>query len=50
MATKLGLSMSMLNFNNNSRLVRPTYHHENLKTGFPSHVKGDIDKKLKKLV
>ncbi|MFZ1076784.1 MAG: hypothetical protein WAN47_05070 [Nitrosotalea sp.] len=23
---------------------------ENLKTGFPSHLKGDIDKKLKKLV
>lgn len=23
---------------------------ENLKTGFPSHIKGDIDKKLKKLV
>ena len=23
---------------------------ENLKTGFPSHLKGDIDKKLKRLV
>jgi len=23
---------------------------ENLKTGFPSHIKGDVDKKLKKLV
>jgi len=23
---------------------------ENLKTGFPSHLKGDVDKKLKKLV
>ena len=23
---------------------------ENLKTGFPSHAKGDVDKKLKKLV
>lgn len=23
---------------------------ENLKTGFPSHLKGDIDKRLKKLV
>lgn len=23
---------------------------DNLKTGFPSHVKGDVDKKLKKLV
>ena len=23
---------------------------ENLKTGFPSHTKGDVDKKLKKLV
>ncbi|MGI0047335.1 MAG: hypothetical protein ACREBB_09150 [Nitrosotalea sp.] len=23
---------------------------ENLKTGFPSHLKGDVDKRLKKLV
>ena len=23
---------------------------ENLKTGFPSHIKGDVDKKLKKLI
>ena len=23
---------------------------ENLKTGFPSHMKGDVDKKLKKLI
>jgi len=23
---------------------------QNIKTGFPSHVKGDVDKKLKKLV
>ena len=23
---------------------------ENIKTGFPSHVKGDVDKKLKRLV
>jgi hypothetical protein len=23
---------------------------ENLKTGFPSHIKGEVDKKLKKLV
>ncbi len=23
---------------------------QNLKTGFPSHIKGDVDKKLKKLV
>ena len=33
-----------------NRICKRHISLENLKTGFPSHLKGDVDKKLKRLV